>query len=97
MSVKLDAATWSGRGLDASTQNGPVRLWAPADLKTGVQLDGSQHSPIQWKRAGRARPESWSRDHSIRVGDGPVKVRLSTVNGPVEVKGPGASAEGVDI
>jgi hypothetical protein len=97
VTVKLDAPTWRGKGLEASTQNGPVQLSAPDDLKAGVLVEGSRHSPLQWSRTGRSPSGRWSGDRTIRLGEGPVKVRLSTVNGPVQVKGPAGSAEGVDI
>lgn len=93
--VKLDAATFSGKGLEASTQNGPVHLTAPADLRTGVQVDGSGHSPFQvngstFVQGGQGE---WGRGRTARFGSGPVLVRLSTVNGPVNIKGPGMKSE----
>jgi hypothetical protein len=99
--VKLDAATWSGKGLDASTQNGPLDLTAPADLKTGVEVEASQHSPFHWTSGGE-NGARWDGDRTVRLGAGPVLVRLSTVNGPVNIKGPArtkarSAAKGVRI
>lgn len=100
--VKLDAATWSGKGLDASTENGPIDLTAPFDLRTGVQVEASEHSPFHWTSAGE-NGARWDGDRTVRLGDGPVLVRLSTVNGPVNIKGPArktkarSAAKGVRI
>ncbi len=85
--VKLDAATWSGKGLTARTQNGPMSLATPDDLRTGIEVEGSEHSPFSWKSAGRKTSSSWDGDHTVRLGTGPVLVRLSTENGPVTIKG----------
>lgn len=85
--VKLDAATWAGKGLEASTQNGPIQLTAPSDLRTGVEIERSEHSPLQWNSAG-GDGAHWSGDRTLRLGDGPVLVRMSTENGPVQIKGP---------
>lgn len=95
--IRLDAPTWQGKGLDARTTNGPVRLSAPADLRTGVQVEGSAHSPFQTKGLSRAHSETWARDHTVRLGEGPVLVRLSTVNGPVQVNGPKGKSRSLDI
>lgn len=84
--VKLDAATWTGKGLSASTENGPVSLTAPPDLRTGVQVKGSEHSPFH-SHGLRSLGDGGSGDHTVRFGEGPVLVRLSTVNGPVQIKG----------
>ena len=100
--VKLDAATWSGKGLDASTENGPIDLTAPSDLRTGVVVEASEHSPFHWTSAGE-NGARWDGERTVRLGDGPVLVRLSTVNGPVNIKGPArttkarSAAKGVKI
>jgi hypothetical protein len=89
VTVKLDAPTWTGDGLEASTQNGPVSLSAPDGLRTGVHIEGSQHSPFQVNGTTLVRVDdgNWGNNRSVRLGEGPVRVRLSTVNGPVTVRG----------
>jgi len=86
--VTLDAATWSGRGLTASTQNGPMSIAAPNDLRTGIEVQGSEHSPFSWNSVGDKTSASWDGNRTVRMGTGPVQVRLSTVNGPVNIEGP---------
>ena len=86
--VKLDKPVWEGRGLDASTQNGPISVVIPRNVRTGVRVQGSENSPIQWS--------GWSGDHwgiddedgykVFRFGSGETKVRVSTINGPISIK-----------
>jgi hypothetical protein len=92
--VKLDQTTWEGRGLTASTQNGPIRVELPKDIKTGVRVQGTDNSPVKWG--------GWSGDHwgiddedgskVFRFGSEPTKVRVSTINGPIEIKASGGRA-----
>ena len=86
--VKLDKLVWEGRGLDASTQNGPIMVVIPKNLRTGVRVQGSENSPLQWS--------GWSGDHwgiddedgskVFRFGSEPTKVRISTGSGPISIK-----------
>jgi hypothetical protein len=88
MKVTLDDAKWSGKGLEGSTQNGPVKLEAPAALQAGIEVQGSWHSPI--KVNGVKSWERYPHDGArlYRLGSGPVMIHLSTVNGPLEIRGP---------
>ena len=95
--VELDATQWSGKRLDAGTQNGPLKLSVPDDIKSGVEVTSSRWAPWQgaW-RSGGEEPGS----RTYRIGDDPVLVRLSTVNGPVKINGPrskASKARGVEI
>jgi hypothetical protein len=87
VSVYLDATSWKGKGLDASTQNGPVSFKGPDGMKSGVEVASSWHSPAKFNgRAILMGQEDGSR--TFQFGDGPTLVRLSTVNGPVDVRAP---------
>jgi hypothetical protein len=97
VSVKLDAPTWTGAGLEAHSTNGPVSFVAPEGLKVGVLVEGSEHSPFSFKWSGGSNSsvvEEWGRTHTVKLGTGPVLVRLSTVNGPVQIKAPKAATSG---
>lgn len=86
--IKIDAPTWSGKGVDASTQNGPVDLTAPEDLRTGVEVKASGYSPLSVNGSAFSRGDgNWGGDRNIRLGDGPVLVHVSSGNGPVNIKG----------
>jgi hypothetical protein len=99
INIKLTSPTWTGKGLDASTQNGPVKLSVPKGLRSGVRVEGSGHSPVKWsgnlERAYRDSPDSDSR--VIELGSGPILVRLSTVNGPIVIQSAGTSKRKVRI
>ncbi len=86
--VVLDQPAWTGKGLDARATNGPIKFSAPAGLRAGVQVEGSPNSPFKWNGIAGPSVERWDRSHSIRLGEGPVVVRLSTVNGPIEIRAP---------
>ena len=96
LDVKLDAPRWSGKGLDASTQNGPVTLTAPNDMKSGVQVTGSQGSPATWN--GTALPIGQpGGSRRYRFGGDEIMVRLSTERGPMDIKGPRRASRSVGI
>jgi hypothetical protein len=87
--VEFDAPSWTGAGLDAHADNGPIDFIALERSHTGVELRGSENSSLEWNGgAGSAAREEWDRTRSIRLGSGPVQIRLSTVNGPVELRTP---------
>jgi len=88
LKVNLDASSWTGKGLRASTTNGPVKLVVPDDLRSGIEVEYSAHSPFSWNGAAQHSSEEWGRGHSVRIGDGPVLIRLSTVNGPMDIRSP---------
>jgi DUF4097 and DUF4098 domain-containing protein YvlB len=92
--VKLDVPTWTGKGLNARTSNGPVQFTAPEGLRTGVQVEGSAHSPFVWNGVTQRSYDEWTRSHSVWLGDGPVTVKLSTVNGPVQIKASKGASKG---
>lgn len=95
--VNLDAARWSGKGLEASTQNGPLKLTAPDHLKSGVEVLGSWGSPATWN--GMPQPVQGRRSGSRKYhfGSDEIVVQLSTMKGPVEIEGPRGQARDVKI
>jgi len=97
ISVELDAREWTGKRLEASTQNGPLKLNVPDDMKSGVEVTSSRWAP--WSGAWRSGERPWG-SRTYRIGDDQVRVRLSTVNGPVKIMGPqpaASKARGVEI
>jgi len=86
--VTLDDAKWNGKGLDASTHNGPVKLDAPDGMSAGVEVHGSWYSPVKLNgvKYGAGTQPGGSRWY--RMGSGPVLIHLSTVNGPLDLRGP---------
>ena len=86
LQVRLTGARWTGEGLDAETQNGPVQLSIPenyhARLEIGTingPMDTSfpltvTHSGSNWKRV------------STTLGSGGPTVRVMTTNGPLSLR-----------
>jgi hypothetical protein len=93
--VELDAVEWHGKQLDASTHNGPLKLSVPDGMKSGVDVTASRWSPIKWGKSawGPGRGSSGG-EHSYHFGGDHTLVRLSTVNGPVKLTGPGSPRGG---
>jgi hypothetical protein len=88
LQIHLDEMKWSGKGMVASTQNGPIQLEAPPTLKSGVEIRGSENSPVNINGSSRSLEVREDGDQYFRFGEGRVVVRLSTVNGPIQISGP---------
>ncbi len=86
LTVDLDGRTWSGKGLDAETTNGPVMLAIPegysARLETGT-INGSLSVDVPMTvtlgRNGNGRLNA-------TLGTGGPPVRVVTTNGPATIK-----------
>lgn len=88
VSVSLGGTAWSGSGLEAHANNGPLTLRIPSGYQSGVLVESDGHSPFQCHASvcseGR---KTWEDDHkSIEFGSGPTVIHLSTVNGPISVR-----------
>jgi len=100
LSVDLDGARFDGT-LDATTQNGPLSVEVPDDYGSGVVVEALGRGPIScraegcaaWRAAARAYDDDDDDDsydrrpRKIELGRGATAVRISTVNGPVTIKG----------
>jgi len=88
ISVALKGKTWSGTGLTADAQNGPLTLFVPSDYESGFVVESRNYSPVSCEASicGNAR-RTWDDEHRrIEYGSSPAVIRLSTVNGPVSVE-----------
>jgi hypothetical protein len=87
LSVSLTGRSWRGAGLDASTENGPVRLSMPRGyscmLETGT-INGpmKMHIPI----VVQGRVNLRNQQFTTKLGDGGPRVRATTTNGPAIVR-----------
>lgn len=88
ISVKLTGSSWSGAGLDARANNGPLSLDIPERYDSGVEVELSAHSPFHCRGAACAQANrDWDdRSKTLRFGGQPTVVRLGTVNGPVSIE-----------
>jgi DUF4097 and DUF4098 domain-containing protein YvlB len=86
--VDLAGTRWTDGSLTARAQNGPAQLKVPTGFTSGVRVESSNHSPwsCDGPGCGRARKDWDDNSRSFELGDGPVLVRVSTVNGPIQVR-----------
>jgi len=88
INVDVKGTSWSGTGLSADAQNGPVTLTVPSGFQSGFLVETSNHAPMSCKASicENAR-KTWDDEHRrIEYGSSPAVLRLSTVNGPVSVR-----------
>jgi hypothetical protein len=88
ISVALEGKTWSGSGLTADAQNGPLTLTVPSGYQSSFVVESTNHSPMSCHGSicDNAR-KTWDDDHRrIEYGNAPAMIRLSTVNGPISVR-----------
>jgi hypothetical protein len=88
ISVALEGKTWSGSGLTADAQNGPLTLTVPSGYQSSFVVESTNHSPMSCHGSicDSAR-KTWDDDHRrIEYGNAPAMIRLSTVNGPISVR-----------
>ena len=86
ISVGLDGAEWDGE-LHARAQNGPLTITVPEGFQSGVEISSSSNSPWNCRIAAcrGGEPDGQRGERTLRFGAEPVKVRVSTVNGPVTI------------
>jgi hypothetical protein len=86
--VRLAGRSWAGEGLDARAVNGPVSLSIPPGYGSAAVVESAGRSPFQCRGSACASArKTWDDDgRRIEVGEGPVLVRVATVNGPVSVR-----------
>jgi hypothetical protein len=87
IAVSFDQKQWQGRGLSAHVQNGPLSIAVPNDYASGVEIRTSGHAPIVCSSCELTQDYTGQTIH-LGAKDAPVLVRLSTVNGPVNIAGP---------
>jgi hypothetical protein len=84
VNVELDGERWEGKGLDVSTQNGPVNVTVPrgysAQLVTGT-INGPRIMKLEG--VGFSRSNRWN---TFTLGRGGATVKVVTTNGPAMVR-----------
>jgi len=88
ISVALGGKTWSGTGLSADAQNGPLTLMVPSGYQSSFVVESRNHSPVSCEASicENAR-KTWDDEHRrIEYGSAPAMIPVSTVNGPVSVQ-----------
>jgi DUF4097 and DUF4098 domain-containing protein YvlB len=88
ISVSLNGDAWTGSGLEADAQNGPLTLRVPKNYQSSLLVESNGHSPMSCQASfcNDAR-KTWDEDRRrIEFGNAPAVIHLSTVNGPIAVK-----------
>jgi hypothetical protein len=87
LEIELSGTSWSGSGLEASAQNGPIKLRIPRNYQSGVEVTSRGHSPFHCDSDACAQGhKDWDDDNkSVHLGGQATVVRMSTVNGPVSI------------
>jgi hypothetical protein len=88
ISVALAGKAWSGKGLSADAQNGPVTLMVPKGYQSSFVVESRNHAPMSCQASicDHARKTWDDENRRIEYGTTPAMIRLSTVNGPVSVR-----------
>lgn len=88
ISVALKGKTWSGTGLSADAQNGPLTLLVPTGYESSFVVESTNHAPMSCQASICDHAQkTWDDEHRrIEYGTAPALIHLSTVNGPVSVK-----------
>jgi hypothetical protein len=83
--VRLLGSAWDSGELAARAENGPLSVEVPDSYRSGVDVESSGNSPWSCNRdCGSQNDGSGTR--RAHLGEGPTRVKLSTVNGPVKVR-----------
>ena len=85
LAVVLEGTTWSGAGLDASTQNGPVVLTVPEDYNATLET-GTVNGPMSVDFPITVQGRIGGRRITTTLGRGGPTVRVVTTNGPAIVR-----------
>jgi hypothetical protein len=88
ISVSLTGKAWSGTGLSADAQNGPLTLMVPYGYQSGFVVETRNYAPMSCQASicDNARKTWDDNNRRIEYGAAPAMIRLSTVNGPVSVR-----------
>lgn len=87
LSVKLVGTSWNGKGLEAESTNGPLALKLPNNYGSGVLVQTRGYSPFHCSGCESARKDFDETNKSVQFGTGSPVIHMSTVNGPVSIKG----------
>ena len=84
--VSLSGAAWTGSGLEAHADNGPLSLRIPRGYKSAVLVESDGNGPLQCSSICSEGRKTWDDHHKrIEFGSGPTLVHVSVNNGPISV------------
>jgi hypothetical protein len=88
ISINLEGTVWTGAGLTADAQNGPLTLSVPSDYKSSFSVESRNYSPMSCHASicDNARKTWDDNNRRIEFGSSPAMIKLSTVNGPISIQ-----------
>jgi DUF4097 and DUF4098 domain-containing protein YvlB len=86
VTAELTGTTWTGKGLDLETVNGPAVIRVPKDYNARLET-GTVNGPLDlsFPLTGQLRSKG---DIQATLGNGGTLLRVRTTNGPVRVGRP---------
>jgi DUF4097 and DUF4098 domain-containing protein YvlB len=87
VTVSLNGTSWTGSGIEAHANNGPLTLRIPEGYQSGVLVESDGHSPFRCRASACSEArKNWDDERkSIAFGSGPTMIHLSTMNGPLSI------------
>jgi hypothetical protein len=85
LDITLTGARWSGTGLDAETENGPVTLTVPKNYAAHLEV-GTERGPMDIDLPLTVQGHVNLRQISTDIGGGGPPIRAVTTNGPISVQ-----------
>jgi hypothetical protein len=88
INVSVGGSSWTGGGLVAEAENGPLTLHVPSGFQSAFLVESSDHAPLSCHASICSETRrTWDDDHRrIEFGSGSPLIRLSTHNGPISVQ-----------
>jgi len=85
----LRGQEWTGKGLDAHSDNGGLTVHVPTDYTSAI-LAQTASGQLECTASLCARSSrTWNADHkTLRTSNGAIVVKVSTENAPLEILGP---------
>ncbi len=84
VSVELHGKKWEGRGLEATTTNGGVKVWIPEDYNADLET-GTVNGSVDFDFPVMVKGKISKRIHAT-LGEGGPTIRVVTTNGGVKLK-----------
>ena len=87
VTLSLQGTNWTGSGIAAHANNGPLTLHIPSGYQSGVLVESDGNSPFDCRAKVCAEGrKNWNdRKKSIEFGSGPTMIHLSAMNGPISI------------
>lgn len=88
VAVRVHGNQWTGGQVEARSENGPVVLAVPEGFQSSFLVEASEHAPMNCAATfcDQVRKTWDNNERRMEYGSGSPVLKLSTENGPIEVK-----------